>query len=68
MEGEVNEENLGNMEAVVLRVLGWNMLTVTTSDFVTSLLACLPLFGLPASLRQVVGDRAEELIRGILTG
>lgn len=56
------------MEAVVLQVLEWRMLTVTASDFVANMLAHLPRCGVPLHLLKNAEQRADELIQGILAG
>jgi hypothetical protein len=48
------------MEALVLQVLGWKLLGVTTLDFVDNMLAHLPLSGVPSALVQTARRRADD--------
>nr|XP_024360428.1 cyclin-D2-2-like [Physcomitrium patens] len=58
---------LRDVEVVVLQVLGWKLLAVTTSDFVDNMLAHLPLIGVSSALVQGARSRADELLQAILT-
>jgi len=67
-EGKGSERKIRDMEAVVLQVLGWKLLGVTTADFVDNMLAHLPLSGVPSPLVRRARRRADELIQVVLTG
>ncbi|KAL2620533.1 hypothetical protein R1flu_000738 [Riccia fluitans] len=65
---EFDEGEIRQMEVAVLKCLGWRMLGATACDFLATMIAQLPAFGLPSHLLQPVGDRSEQIIQGILSG
>ncbi|KAL3688585.1 hypothetical protein R1sor_014894 [Riccia sorocarpa] len=64
---EFEEERIRQMEVSVLKCLGWRMLGATACDFLATMIAQLPAFGLPSHVLQPVGDRSEQIIQEILS-
>ncbi|KAL3685234.1 hypothetical protein R1sor_003256 [Riccia sorocarpa] len=64
---EFEEERIRQMEVSVLKCLGWRMLGATACDFLATMIAQLPAFGLPSHVLQPLGDRSEQIIQEILS-